>query len=243
MQSKTLIVVPNGKVWATRQQADTIEALSLTRKRGLARIYGYRPSSDWVVSPVQDIVMVTRFSTEKLYQRKRKALESISFNDVTDFIKKNPKLSALSRTEQVKVFADRLSKELESLNKSLDGVREDAHRKGHDRCYLHLADGVKVNYVTEKGSDGLMHPVITDGFPTVASIMVTYLENSKVTRVAGERKVVNSGVDKLMSNAIASVLNSKSVGIKTASLKEDNFERLVIDNEVILSEDVVGLVD
>ena len=243
MQSKTLIVVPNGKVWATRQQADTIEALSLTRKGGFARIYGYRPSSDWVVSPVQDIVMVTRFSTEKLYQRKRKALESISFNDVTDFIKKNPKLSALSRTEQVKVFADRLSKELESLNKSLDGVREDAHRKGHDRCYLHLADGVKVNYVTEKGSDGLMHPVITDGFPTVASIMVTYLENSKVTRVAGERKVVNSGVDKLMSNAIASVLNSKSVGIKTASLKEDNFERLVIDNEVILSEDVVGLVD
>lgn len=242
MQSKTLIVVPNGKVWASRQQADTIETLALTRKGGFTRIYGYRPSSNWVVSPVQDIVGITRISTAKVYERKRTALESIAFNDIADAIKASPKLSALTRSAQVELFTTRLSKELQSLNTSLDGVREDAHRKGHDRCYLNLADGVKVNYVTEKGADGLMYPVITDGFPTVASIMLTYLENSKVTRVAGERKVVNSGVDKLMSNAINSVLNSKSVGIKTASLKEDNFERIVIDKEVIVCEDVVGLV-
>ena len=63
-----------------------------------------------------------------------------------------------------------------------------------------------------------------------------------MTRVEGVRKVVNSKPPKLMSNAIESVLNKRSVGIKTLSLKEDNFERLVIDNEVVLREDVAGLV-
>ena len=242
MQSKTLVVVPGGKVWASRQQADTLEALTLTRKGGFARIYGYKPASNYEVSPVQDIVMVTRFSTEKLYERKRKALESITFADVLPAINKEPKLKALTLVELEALFNERLQGEIESLTKTLDGDRSDAHRQGHDRCYLHLAEGVKVNYVTEKGKDGLMHPVLTDGFPTVASIMLTYLENSKVTRVEGVKKVVNSKPPKLMSNAIESVLNKRSVGIKTASLKEDNFERLVIDNEVVLREDVAGLI-
>lgn len=242
MQSKTLVVVPGGKVWASRQQADTLEALTLTRKGGFARIYGYKPASNYEVSPVQDIVMVTRFSAEKLYERKRKALESITFDDVKDAIAREPKLKALTVAEQEALFNERLQEMVNSLTKTLNGDRSDAHRQGHDRCYLQIAEGVKVNYVTEKGKDGLMHPVLTDGFPTVASIMITYLENSKVTRVEGVRKVVNSKPPKLMSNAIESVLNKRSVGIKTLSLKEDNFERLVIDNEVVLREDVAGLV-
>lgn len=242
MQSKTLVVVPGGKVWASRQQADTLEALTLTRKGGFARVYGYKPSSNYEVSPVQDIVMVTRFSTEKVYERKRKALESITFDDVKDAIAREPKLKALTVAEQEALFNERLQEMVNSLTKTLNGDRSDAHRQGHDRCYLRIAEGVKVNYVTEKGKDGLMHPVLTDGFPTVASIMITYLENSKVTRVEGVRKVVNSKPPKLMSNAIESVLNKRSVSIKTLSLKEDNFERLVIDNEVVLREDVVGLI-
>lgn len=242
MQSKTLVVVPGGKVWATRQQADVLETLILTRKGGFARVYGYKPASNYEVPPVQDIVMVTRFSTEKVYERKRKALESITFDDVKDAIAREPKLKALTVAEQEALFNERLQEMVNSLTKTLNGDRSDAHRQGHDRCYLHLAEGVKVNYVTEKGTDGLMHPVLTDGFPTVASIMLTYLENSKVTRVGGVRKIVNSKPPKLMSNAIESLLNKRSVSIKTASLKEDNFERLVIDNEVVLCEDVAGLV-
>lgn len=243
MQTKTLIVVPNGKVWATSQQAESIQALAQTRKGGFARIYGYKPTSDYVVPPVQDIVMVTRFSVEKLYQRKKNALQSITFEDVKPNIQKEPKLSQLTEPEQIKIFNERLAGAIASLEKSLSGDRSDAHRQGHDRCYLQLAEGVKVNYVTEKGADGLMYPVLTDGFPTVASILINYLENSKVTRVDGERKVVNSGAPVLMSNAIEQLLNKRSVGIKTVSLKEDNFERLVIDNEVVLCEDVVGLAE
>lgn len=243
MQTKTLVTVPNGKVWASHEQAESLKVLTETRKGGFARVYGYKPASDWETSPVQDICLITRFSTEKLYERKTKAVNALTFNDVADAISKNPTLAALSVTDAKVIFDERKQIVVESMAKTLEGNRSDAHRQGHDRCYLNLAEGIKVNYVTEKSkADGLMYPVLTDGFPTVASIMITYLENSKVTRVAGVRKVVNSGVPKLMSNAIESVLNKKSVGIKTLSLKEDNFERLVIDGEVVLSEDVAGLV-
>lgn len=51
MQSKTLVVVPGGKVWATRQQADVLEALTNTRKGGFARVYGYKPASNYEVPP------------------------------------------------------------------------------------------------------------------------------------------------------------------------------------------------
>ena len=153
-----------------------------------------------------------------------------------------PKLNKLPVSEQRKLFNERKQAMIDSMNKTLNDDRSDAHRQGHDRCYLHIAEGVKVNYVTEKGTDGLMHPVLDNGFPTVASIMVTYLENSKVTRVKGERKVVNSGAPVLMGNAIESLLNDRSVGLRTLSLKEGNFERLVIDSEVVLREDVAGLV-
>lgn len=242
MQTKTLIVVPNGKVWATAQQAETLEALVQTRKGGFARVYGYKPTSDWDTSPVQDIVAITRFSTEKLYERKIKAINALGFNDVKAAIAKTPKLAALSLAAQEALFNERKAMEVDSMATTLDGDRSDARRQGHDRCYLHLAEGVKVNYDTFKDTAGLMQPVLTDGFPTVASIMLSYLENSKVTRVEGVRKVVNSGAPKLMSNAINGVLNKKSVAIKFMSLKEDNFERLVIDGEVVLCEDVAGLV-
>lgn len=242
MQTKTLIVTPEGKVWASQQQAETLEALIQTRKGGFARVYGYKPTTDWTVSPVQDIVAVTRFSTAKLYARKRKALEALTFADVADAIAANPKLAALTVADARKLFDERKAQEIESIETTQAGDRSDAHRQGHDRCYMNLADGVKVHFVTEKGSDGLMHPVLTDGFPTVASIMLTYLENSKVTRVQGTRKVVNSGPSVLMKNAISSKLNERSVGLKTLSLKEDNFERVVIDGEVILKEDVAGLI-
>ena len=79
------------------------------------------------------------------------------------------------------------------MNTTLSGDRSDSHRAGHDRCYAHVADGVKVNFVTEKDKDGLMQPVLTDGLPTAASIMVSYLEINRTTRKEGEYKVVNSG--------------------------------------------------
>jgi hypothetical protein len=50
---------------------------------------------------------------------------------------------------------------------------------------------------------------------------------------AGKRKVVNSGAPVRMGNLIESCLNKRSVGLRTLSLKEDNFQEFKIDNRVI----------
>jgi hypothetical protein len=107
---------------------------------------------------------------------------------------------------------------------------------------MNIAEGVVVHYVTEKGTDGLMHPVLTDGFPTIASIMLNVLEVSRNVRIPGEYKKVNSGVPVLISNAIKAAIKERGVRELTRlSLKEDNFERVAIDGEVILPEDIVTL--
>ncbi len=101
---------------------------------------------------------------------------------------------------------------------------------------------MKIHYVTAKGADGLKYPVLTDGSPTVDSIMIHYLENARTVREEGEYKTVNSGIPVRMGNAINSVINKRSVVLKMLTLKEGNFERIVMDNNVILNEDVAGLV-
>lgn len=71
--------------------------------------------------------------------------------------------------------------------------------------------------------------------------MVHYLQISKDVTVPGEYKVVNSGPKVLMDNIIESQLNSRSVSLKTLSLKEDNFDRLVVARKTYLPEDVSSI--
>ena len=46
MQTRTLIIHNGHKVWATKEQAETMQVLSDTRKGGFARIYGYIATSE-----------------------------------------------------------------------------------------------------------------------------------------------------------------------------------------------------
>jgi hypothetical protein len=225
---------------ATAAQSEAIDSLSVARKGGIATVYGYMPTTGYVKDkyPVQDMQIITRFSTERLYARKMAALSEIRFSDVRDHIAADPVLSVMNEAELLTLFNTRKADEVASMNTTLSGDRSDAHRQGHDRCYASMAEGIRVHFVTEKDEEGLMQPVLTDGLPTVASIMVTYLELNRNVRVKGEYKVVNSKAPVRMSNAISKVLNAKSVGLKTMSLKEDNFERLIIDRKAYLPEDV-----
>lgn len=227
---------------ATPAQQEALESLSASRAGGIATVYGYKPSSGYVKGkePVQDLQVLTRFSTERLYERKALALSDVTFSSVKADIAADPVLSALSDIELLQLFNDRKAMEVDSLATSLSGSREGAQREAHDRCYAKVADGIRVHFVTEK-VDGLMQPVLTDGLPTVASIMVNVLELSKVVRVPGEYKVVKSGAPVLMGNIIKKQLNSRSVGFKALSLKEDNFERLVLARKSYLPEDVQGI--
>lgn len=243
MNLVTLTDLNGQKFRATREQAEALEALSVARAGGIATVYGYRPTSGYVKDkyPLVNLQILTRFSTERLYERKMEALSNVTFKDIEALVEADPVLSAKPRAELLTIFNERKANEVASMAKTLEGDRSDAHRAAHDRCYARVADGIKVHFVTEKDANGIMQPVLTDGLPTVASIMVHYLELNKETRVAGEYKVVNSGAPVRISNCIEKVLNQKSVGLKTLSLKDGNFERLVVARKSYLPEEVASI--
>ena len=224
----------------TQAQADTLDVLASLNKGGIGAVKGYRPTTGYVPgkSPVQDMQILTRFEYGKLNARKRAAMESIKFADVAEDIAKSPKLKALPAGACLDLFNTAKEAALASIDKTAAGDRDDAHRQGHDRCYARICDGVKVHLVTEKGDDKLMHPVLTDGLPTLASIMVPYLELNKTVRVAGEYKIVNNGPKVLMDKIIERKLNARSVGYKTLSLKEGNFEALHVGKKSITPDDL-----
>jgi hypothetical protein len=230
--------VDGKEVWVTPAQVTALTSLSEMQGGGCAALHGYKPTTGYVEPPVLDIQMLTRFSYSKLIERKRDALEAISFSDVQDAIAKNDKLSALTVVKANEVFEARKAMQLNSINKTLDGDRSDAHRQGHDRCYATFAGGIKGHLVTEK-VDGLMEPVTLNGTPILKNIMVSYLElNRKVVTEGVRKPKPNSGAAVLMGNAISSLLNKRSVGFKTASLKDDNFDSLVMSKTEFLPEDV-----
>lgn len=224
-------------VWATPAQANALKQLVEANNGGCAGIHGYIPSTGYTEKPVVDLQVITKFSYEKLNERKRAALEAIAFADVQDAIKREPKLNVLTLDNQNELFEARKKSLLDSIQKTADGDRSDAHRQGHDRCYVTFDNGVKANLVTEK-VDGLQEPVLLNGLPIIASVMLGCIELNRKTIKEGVRKVVNSGAPVLMGNAIESLLNKRSVSYMTVSLKEDNFDSMVISKSTILPKDV-----
>lgn len=231
----------DGKTFiCSARQANTIQTLLECQKGGFAKVRGYVATSGRVSPETADMTVLTRFSTERLYKRKMKALQEMTLDDIKDQILKNVKVSALPFADLNKAFEDRKASEVASMQKTLDGVRDDARRAAHDRNYVSIGDGVKVHFVSEKNADGIKVPVLnSDGIPTVESIMLTVVEIAKTVLVEGEYKKVNSGVPVLISNAMHAKL-PKSTKIKTLSLKSDNFESLVIDGETVLPKDIAG---
>lgn len=236
---RVLVESLDGKeVWVTPAQATALDSLSEMQGGGCAGLHGYKPTTGYVESPVVDIQMLTRFSYTRLIERKRDVLEGITFADVQPAIAKNDKLSALTVVKANEVFEARKQMELDSIERTLSGDRSDAHRQGHDRCYATFAGGIKGHLVTEK-VDGLMEPVTLNGTPILNNIMINYLElNRKVVKEGVRKPKPNSGAPVLMGNAIKSLLNKRSVGFKSASLKDDNFESLVMSKTEFLPEDV-----
>ena len=138
MEKVTVTANDGRKVAITAAQAQAIKTLNETRKGGCAAVEGYVPTTNWVEPPVQDIQMITHFSTEKLYKRRIEALKGIKFEDIADKLANDEKLSAIPTMKEARsIFDDRKEKMIASLEKTLEGDRSDAHRKGHDRCYAH----------------------------------------------------------------------------------------------------------
>lgn len=230
----TLTSINNTECWATQAQIDTLDRLKTLQGGGFATIHGYTPTSDYITPPTVNINFISRFSTERLYQRKIAALKGLAFGDlkITD-----PKLTALTAQEQMSLFHDCLEKAIASMEKTLDGDRSDAHRQAHDTFYAPAAAGVKVHFKTVKvGKDTAL--VLQDGKPVVDSIMLSIIEVGRKVVKPGVVKTVNSGPKVLMDKCIAAAIKSKVINMKTVSLKADNFTSLTIGGEVFDAQEL-----
>lgn len=222
------------------RQANALQTLTETQKGGFARINGYVSKSGRITPETSNISFLSRFNLENLYLRRIKALKELKFSELLPNFRDVPKLKDMDESKLLCAFVDRVDDEIASMQKTLDGVRDDARRQSHDRNYVSIGAGVKVHFVTEKDNDGLTYPVLAEnGLPTVKNIMVSAIEVSRQVLTEGAYKPINSGVPKLVSNVIQSKM-PKSTKLKTLSLADDNFESLVIDNEVIAPRDVIG---
>ena len=238
--NRVVATAPDGtEFWATPEQASALNTLTEIRHGGCAALHGYKPTTGYKVSPVINIQMITGFSYTALIERKLKALEELTYEDVRSHVMKDEKLKTLSYTERKNVFEARKEFEMESIRKTLEGDRSDSYRQAHDRNYVQLSRGIKGHFVTEKMMNGKVHPVLKNGLPVLKNIMVSFLELNRTVVQEGESKPKpNSGHPVRMSNCIKKELNQRSVGFKVASLKEDNFEKLVVSKKEILPEDV-----
>jgi hypothetical protein len=234
-----LYTTQNGEVFnCTKEQGAMLKTLEQTTKGGFASLLNYTAKSKRVKPETANYTLLTRFNTKRLYARKVEALKNISFDDVKKLANDDSKLSALSYNDLFEAFGERKAWEVSRLEKSLAGVLSNSKTEAHQRNYISIGDGVKVNLVTEK-IDGIQMPVLsTVGVPTVASVMLSGLTIKKDVVTAGEYKKVNSGIPVRISNCLNRLLNGRSVGLKTFSLNADNFERLRISHNEIIPENV-----
>lgn len=221
------------------RQAAALDVLNETNKGGFARVHSYEARSNRIVPEVADISFLSRFSYEKLLGRRIKALQAIKLKDIKADAEKDSVLSELSAPALALEFKNRKAFEIASMRKTLDGVRDDAHRQGHDRCYAKVCDGVKVHFITETGKDKKKYPVLSNGLPQVESIMVQMIEVSRNVITPGRYKSSNPGVGVRLSNIMQGKL-PKATKIATLSLKDDNFAKLVIDGNTVLPADIAG---
>ena len=223
---KELTSIDGKVVIVTEQQLGAITALMGCRSGGIATVHGYKPSTKVSEQPVYDINMITKISTKALYQRKMNALNSIKFDDVlATKCSEDEKLNLLTANELLELLNTRKEFEIASMQKTLDGVRDDNYRKAHSDNYASFDKGLKANVT-----------LLENGKYIVKSIMLTYVELSKKIIQKGSYKTTNSRNPVRMSNVLKSYLNSKSHTLKTLALKEDNFNTLKIDRNILESQ-------
>jgi hypothetical protein len=208
----------------------------MSAHKGFAQVVGYNPSTGWKTIPTHNINCLVGFRTSSLYVRQIEALRTLTLKDLdlSNWVPNKGANACATPEEQFELCIEKL---IESKTKTLDGVRDDAHRIAHDRNYSTICHSIKVNFVTQM-IHGLQIPVLAEnGLPTVASILVPYLERHVKVVVEGERKTVNSGSKVLMDNAIDDAL-PLALHFKMVSLKPDNFQSMRCGGEEIFAEDI-----
>lgn len=224
------------KIKISPKMAKTLNDMEQLRKGGFATARGYVSTSKRITPEKANIQFISKFSYMNLIEKKLNIIKELSFNDIDI---KEEKILQLSEKEQRELFKSCINKMTESIEKTKSGDRRDSYRAAHDTFYAKSSSGVKIHLKTTK--NGKKTSLITDnkGFPIADSIMVSAIEIGRKVIQKGEFKKVNSGLKVLMDNTINKALKSKGVkNIKTFSLKENNFDSLIIDKIEIKPDDI-----
>lgn len=198
-----------------------IQLASQINANAFTAIDGYRNSE----GEKADLLVRGATATESVYNATKEELLAVKIEDLelSKWVANKGKNSFASVADQFKFCIDA---KLASIEKTLAGERDDAHRQGHDRCSRKVGAGVVIDLVTEK-VDGIMVPVVNpQGLMLVKGIRLQCVLVKKTVTEAVEYKTVNSGSKVLMDNAIEKLLNSKRVDIRTYSLAEGKFEAI-----------------
>lgn len=233
------------KFRCTQAQVDAIEQLKSIVKGGIGTVHKYVSTSGRVTPQVADIQFITGFSVSRLYERKIVALNGIGYDDVKDKAERHDRVQQLTEAERIDLFNTRKNGMIASMQKTLDGDRSDNRRQAHDRMFCTVAKGVKVHfhgydeeYINEEGNKAKRRmPELIAGLPVAKSINLNILAINKTIIEEGEYRKVNSKAPTLMSNAIESSLNSRSVSMRSLSLQADNFESLVLSRKTFSPDD------
>jgi len=233
----SMILSPYG-FYATQSMLDALDTLKNCAAGRFATIKGYVPLSakSWVKLPKYDATITTRFDTEKLYNRRKAALEAMKLEDCMVYVMQDNVLCKLDASALRHAFDARMKDEIASMNRERPDTAN--HREGQARCHVNICNGVRVHLKTYKSNDGIMLPYVTDDSNTVAeSIRVHGIQQHRRYIEKGERKIVNSGVPVRVSNIIKKALNFRSVALTSYTLG-DNFDSLAIDGNLLTPDDI-----
>ena len=190
---------------------------------------GYVSTSKRLTPEVADHTVNANASVESLYKRRMAALAnletlSLEMLNLEHWVPSKGKNAKATAEEQFEFCKAAM---IASMQKTIDGDRNDAHRKGHDRCFVPFSKGVRLHLVTEKVA-GIMQPVKdSQGRLQVESVQLKALPHSKRVVTAGTYKPVNSGSKVLMDNAIKKAWNAPSLNFSTYKLASGNFDKVV----------------
>jgi hypothetical protein len=233
-----------------------LEALGDPKRGQFAYVSGHVSGLDddaCLTTHVSNIMLTCAPRYDKYLQRLQAKIRPIGFKRFEKFIAKaksenmpfeariNGKLAEENAKAQAKgksavtllgLFEACKAKQLADIAAKLAGTFESASAEAHNVCYA-TVQGWKCHLVTETNPEtGRKEPVLTDGLPTVRSVMLPFYQVRRWTITDGEWRHVNSASKTLVNDAIERM--TRLPMWKTFSLQKGNFSKVSLASETIV---------
>lgn len=187
---------------------------------------------------ISDITFITNPRYDRWLDKMQAAVAGVNFLDVINSMPR-PKFSemkAKAKGQEMEPLFNEAKKDiLASLQTSIAGDGEDAHRLGHRLCYATFMAGttpIKCHLITEPDEEGHKRPTVDEqGYMTVNSLMLPFFIISRKVIDPGLWKPTNSRPLTMMKSAILDQTGLPEW--KTISVGKGNFKSLTMDHATV----------